>query len=71
MAFVTADVVPNPGGSQPFKVVFKQGENVLGEWEVASKAVGEEEIVEMIEQMFESGDEEDDAPAAPARGSKP
>ncbi len=72
MAFVTADVVPNPGGALPFKVVFKQGETVLGEWEVASKAVGEEEIIELIEGMMEDDDEEDDdAPAAPARGAKP
>lgn len=70
MAFVTADVVPNPGGAQPFKVVFKQGENILGEWEVASKAVGEGEIIELIEGMMED-DEDDDQPAPPASGAKP
>ena len=30
MAFVTGDVVPVAGEELPFKVVFKQGENVLG-----------------------------------------
>lgn len=58
MAFVTADVVPNPGGDAPFKVVFKQGETVLVEWPVESQAVGEQQIVEFIQDAV--GEEDDD-----------
>lgn len=60
MAFVTADVVANPGGELPFKVVFKQGETVLAEWPVESKKEGEEDIVEFIKDAFEDEDEDDD-----------
>jgi hypothetical protein len=61
MAFVTADVVENPGGELPYKVVFKQGETVLGEWPVESQAEGEEQIVELIrEAIAEDEDGEDD-----------
>ena len=52
MAFVTADVVENPGGELPYKVVFKQGETVLGEWPVESQAEGEEQIVELIREAI-------------------
>jgi hypothetical protein len=62
MAFVTADVVENPGGELPYKVVFKQGETVLGEWPVESQAEGEEQIVELIREAIaeDEGDDEDD-----------
>jgi hypothetical protein len=64
MAFVTADVVENPGGELPYKVVFKQGETVLGEWPVESQAEGEEQIVELIREAIAEdegeGDDEDD-----------
>jgi len=58
MAFVEADVVENPGGELPFKVVFKQGETVLGEWPVETKAEGEEQIVEMIREAIADDDDE-------------
>ena len=60
MAFVTADVVENPGGELPFKVVFKQGETVLGEWPVETQAEGEEQIVEMIREAIADDDDEED-----------
>jgi hypothetical protein len=62
MSFVTADVVENPGGELPYKVVFKQGETVLGEWPVESQAEGEEQIVELIREAIaeDEGDDEDD-----------
>jgi hypothetical protein len=62
MAFLTADVVANPGGELPFKVVFRQGETVLGEWPVESKADGEAQIVEFIREAIadEEGDDGDD-----------
>jgi hypothetical protein len=61
MAFLTADVVANPGGELPFKVVFKQGESVLAEWPVESQAEGEEQIVELVREAVEDdGEEEDD-----------
>ncbi len=58
MAFVTADVVENPGGERPYKVVFKQGETVLGEWPVESQAEGEEQIVELIREAVADDDDE-------------
>jgi hypothetical protein len=57
MAFVTGDVIPSPGGEQPFKVVFKRGDTVIVEWPVESKEQGEEEIVEVLESI---ADEDDD-----------
>ncbi len=53
MAFVTGDVVPSPGGEEPFKVVFKQGETVIAEWPVGTKEEGEEEILEAIKGLVE------------------
>jgi hypothetical protein len=62
MAFLTADVVANPGGELPYKVVFKQGETVLGEWPVESQADGEAQIVEFIREAIadEEGDDGED-----------
>jgi hypothetical protein len=60
MAFVTGDVVPNPGGEAPFKVVFKQGETVLAEWPVETQKEGEEQIAGAIRGLMEEGDEDDD-----------
>ena len=60
MAFVTADVVPNPGGEAPFKVVFKQGETVIAEWPVETQAEGEEQIVDLIKEAVEDDDEDND-----------
>jgi len=59
MAFVTADVVENPGGELPYKVVFKQGETVLGEWPVETQAEGEEQILEMIREAIADDDDEE------------
>jgi hypothetical protein len=44
MAFFTCDVVPNPSGLLPYKIVFKQDGSVLGEWPVSSIAEGEGQI---------------------------
>jgi hypothetical protein len=64
MAFLTADVVENPGGEMPFKVVIKQGETVLGEWAVESQADGEQQLVEFVRDAVEEqggeGEEDDD-----------
>ncbi|MFZ1104533.1 MAG: hypothetical protein WAN86_17070 [Hyphomicrobiaceae bacterium] len=66
MAFLTADVVENPGGELPFKVVIKQGETVLGEWEVESQAEGEEDLTDMVRDAVadnsddDNGDDDDD-----------
>ena len=51
------------GEELPFKVVFKQGENVLAEWLVESKEDGEGQIVETLKSLvdddeFEEGDED-------------
>jgi hypothetical protein len=60
MAFLTADVVANPGGELPYKVVFKQGETVLGEWPVESQAEGEQQIVELIREAIDDDDDDED-----------
>jgi hypothetical protein len=60
MAFLTADVVENPGGEMPFKVVIKQGETVLGEWAVESQADGEQQLVELVRDAIEEQTGEDD-----------
>lgn len=57
MAFVTGEVIADTGGEAPFKVVFKQGETVLAEWGVASKAEGEEQILASIRGLMEDGEE--------------
>jgi hypothetical protein len=44
MAFFTCEVVPNPSGLLPHKVVFKHLRSVLGEWPVSSIAEGEAQI---------------------------
>jgi hypothetical protein len=66
MAFLTADVVENPGGELPYKVVIMQGGTVLGEWEVESKAEGEEDLMDMVRDAVadnsddDNGDDDDD-----------
>jgi hypothetical protein len=44
MAFFSCEVVPNPSGVLPYKVVFKRHGSVLGEWPVSSIAEGEAQI---------------------------
>jgi hypothetical protein len=67
MAFVTGDVVAVEGEELPFKVVFKQGEDVLSEWLVESQEDGEVQIIETLRSLTEDdeddgeGEEEDDA----------
>jgi hypothetical protein len=60
MAFLTADVVADPGGELPYKVVFKQGETVIGEWPVESQAEGEQQIVDLIRDVIGEDEDEDD-----------
>jgi hypothetical protein len=44
MAFFSCEVVLNPNGLLPYKVVFKRLGSVLGEWLVSSIAEGEAQI---------------------------
>ena len=60
MAYVAIDVVPNPGGEAPFKIVFKQADAVVAEWPVETQAAGEQQIKELLEEILEEDDEEDD-----------
>jgi hypothetical protein len=61
MAFLTADVVENPGGELPFKVVIKQGEAVLAEWPVESQAEGQQQLMDLVhDAMEDDGDDKDD-----------
>jgi hypothetical protein len=56
MAFVTADVVATQGGETPFKVVIKQGETILVEWEVDSQQEGEEQLIECMKSIVDEDD---------------
>lgn len=58
MAFVTGDVVPVTGDELPFKVIFKQGDEVLAEWLVESEEDGQAQIVETIKGLM--GEDEDE-----------
>ena len=60
MAFVTGDVVPVSDDELPFKVVFKQGEEILAEWLVESEEDGQAQIVETLKGLM-GEDEEYDA----------
>jgi hypothetical protein len=51
MAFANADVVPNLGEGEPFKVVFRQGLTVLSEWQVNFVKEGEEQIVRVLRTL--------------------
>jgi len=48
MAYATGEVVANPNNEEadrhPFRVVFKHGDEVIGEWPVASMEEGEDQI---------------------------
>jgi hypothetical protein len=59
MRFFTCDVVPNPGGLLPYKVVFKRRDVVLGEWAVRSVAEGEAQFaaaLRTVEDLVPEGD---------------
>ena len=58
MAIVTGDVLPDPEGELPFKVVFKQGETVIAEWSVESKEQGVQEMVEHIKDAVAEDDDD-------------
>ena len=60
MAFVAIDVLPDPGGEQPFKIVFTKADTVVAEWPVDSKAAGEKQVLELLEEMLEEEEDEDD-----------
>jgi hypothetical protein len=59
MPFVTADVVPSDDEDQPFKVVFKRGDEIIAEWLVDSEEEGEEQILEAVRELGASEDDED------------
>lgn len=59
MAFLTADVVENPNGELPFKVVIKQGETVLAEWPVESQAEGQQQLMDMVHDAMDDEDDDD------------
>jgi hypothetical protein len=53
MAFFTGEVVPNPSGLLPYKVVFKRDGAVLSEWPVSSTTEGEAQIIEALRSIRE------------------
>lgn len=61
MAFVTGDIVASEDTEFPFKVVFKQGEEVVQEWLAQSRADAEEQILEALRGLGDFTDGEPDA----------
>ena len=61
MAFITGEVVPSGEEEYPFKVVFKQGDEVVSEWLVESKEAGEMEIIEALKSLGEFEDDEQES----------
>lgn len=59
MAFVTGDIVASDDTEFPFKVVFKQGDEVVTEWLAQSRADAEEQILEALRGLGDFGDEDD------------
>jgi hypothetical protein len=55
MAFLTGQVVPNPSGLLPYKVVFKRDDAVASEWPVSTIAEGEAQIVEALRSIGDIG----------------
>ena len=64
MAFVTGDIVASEDPEFPFKVVFKQGEDVVQEWLAQSRADAEEQIIEALRGLGDFTDGEPDAKAS-------
>ena len=59
-AVVTGDVIPNPAGTLPYKVVFRLNGAMLSEWPIISIAEGEAQIAAALRSV---GDGEDNKPA--------
>ena len=55
MALFTGEVVPNPSGLLPYKVVFKRGDAVASEWPVSTIAEGEAQIAEALRSIGDVG----------------
>ena len=70
MAYVTGEVIPTPAEGHPFKVVFKQGDDVLEEWPVASQEEGEAQIVETLHEIGRRAREEGYKRCPPDRKAK-
>jgi hypothetical protein len=51
MAFFTCEVVPNPSGLLPYKVIFKRHGSMLGVWPVSSIAEGEAQIAAALRSI--------------------
>ncbi|MEQ1611224.1 MAG: hypothetical protein ABL904_00615 [Hyphomicrobiaceae bacterium] len=61
MAFVTGDIVASEDTEFPFKVVFKQGEEVVQEWLAQSREDAEEQIIEALRGLGDFTDSEPEA----------
>ena len=59
MALFIYEVVPNPSGLLPYKVVFKSHGVVLGEWPVSSIAEGEAQIARALRSIKDLIPEDD------------
>jgi hypothetical protein len=55
MAFLNGEVVPNPSGLLPYKIVFKRDGVVVSEWPVSSIAEGEAQVAEALRSIENIG----------------
>jgi hypothetical protein len=53
LAFVIGEVMSNPNGSEPYKVIFRQDDKIVCEWQVSSIAEGERQILEKLKGLQE------------------
>ena len=55
MALFTGEVVPNPSGLLPYKIVFKRDGVVVSEWPVSSIAEGEAQVADALRSVGDEG----------------
>jgi hypothetical protein len=55
MAFLTGQVVPNPSGLLPYKIVFKRDGVVVSEWPVSSIAEGKAQVADALRSVGDEG----------------
>ena len=50
-SFAIADVVSNPGGEKPFKVIIRQGLTILSDWQANSVEEEEQQIMRVLRSL--------------------
>jgi predicted RNA-binding protein with PIN domain len=57
MAYVTAEVIPDQFGARHYMVILKHGEEIIGQWPVATKELGEKELLEALRELAQKMEE--------------